>query len=74
MDFNAANDPLCSNYYSLFILLWKIHLLDTWFGLAIAHVTYSLPFGIWLMIGFFGDIPIELEESGMWMDALAWGL
>jgi len=49
----------------LFILLWKIHLLDTWFGLAIAHVTYSLPFGIWLMIGFFGDIPIELEESGM---------
>ncbi len=49
----------------LFILFWKIQLLNTWFGLAAAHVAYNLPFAIWLMIGFFGDIPIELDEAGM---------
>lgn len=49
----------------LFILLWKIQLMDTWLGLALAHISFNLPFAIWLMMGFFGDITSDLEEAGL---------
>ena len=49
----------------LFLLFWRIRLIDTWLAVAIAHVAFNLPFAIWLMIGFFAEIPVELEEAGI---------
>lgn len=49
----------------LFLLFWKVRLMDTWLALAIAHVAFNLPFAIWLMIGFFAEIPVELEEAAI---------
>jgi multiple sugar transport system permease protein len=49
----------------LFILLWKIQLMDTWAGLAIAHVSFNLPFAVWLMVAFFAEVPGELEEAAL---------
>jgi ABC-type glycerol-3-phosphate transport system permease component len=40
-------------------------LLDTHFGLVILQSTYGVPFGIWLMRGFFEGIPLGIEESAM---------
>jgi multiple sugar transport system permease protein len=48
----------------LFVLFSKVHLLDTWIGLAIGHVSFNLPLAVWLMMGFFGEIPADLEEAG----------
>jgi len=46
-----------------FILYTRLHLIDTWVGLIIAHTVANLPFVVWIMRGFFRGIPQELEES-----------
>lgn len=48
-----------------YLLLRTFGLLNTYTGLILAYTTFSLPFVIWLMIGFFKEIPMELEEAGM---------
>jgi multiple sugar transport system permease protein len=49
----------------IFILFKTYGLLDSYIGLILLYSAFNLPFGIWLMIGFFQDLPIELEEAGM---------
>jgi len=49
----------------IFLLLAKVGLVNTYTGMIIANTTFCLPFGLWLMRGFFQGIPKELEESGM---------
>jgi multiple sugar transport system permease protein len=48
-----------------FTLLHSLHLTDTKLGLMITHVALTLPFVIWLLLGFFQDIPAELEKAAM---------
>ncbi len=57
--------PKVSLVIPYFILMKKLFLLDTVLAVVIAHVSIELPFVIWLMIGFYEDIPKELEESAM---------
>jgi multiple sugar transport system permease protein len=47
-------------------VLWRsLHLLDTHIGLILAYLTFSLPFTMWMMYGFFVDLPEELEEAAL---------
>ena len=48
----------------LFILLNKMQLTNSLLGLIIVYTVISLPFTIFLLIGFFRTLPTELEESG----------
>lgn len=48
-----------------YLLMRSFGLLNTHSGLILAYLTFSLPFVIWMMIGFFKEIPVELEEAGM---------
>jgi multiple sugar transport system permease protein len=48
-----------------YLLMRQIGLLNTHSALILAYAGFSLPFCIWLLIGFFKEIPIELEEAGM---------
>jgi multiple sugar transport system permease protein len=48
-----------------FILMRDLHLLDTLAAVVIAHSSIGIPFVVWLMIGFYEEIPVELEESAM---------
>jgi multiple sugar transport system permease protein len=43
----------------------KIHLLDTYLGLILAFTSFSLPFAIWMMEGFFNTVPRSLEQAAM---------
>ena len=49
----------------LFILFSYWGLIDTYQGLIIAHLLFNLPLVIWLLKGFFQDIPKEVDESAM---------
>jgi multiple sugar transport system permease protein len=49
----------------LYILFNTTHLLDTRSALVTAYLTFTIPLAIWMMTGFFLDIPVELEESAM---------
>ncbi len=40
-------------------------LLDTQIGLGLINAFMELPFVIWMMIGFFRDIPRDMEEAGL---------
>ncbi|TCP30971.1 carbohydrate ABC transporter membrane protein 2 (CUT1 family) [Scopulibacillus darangshiensis] len=45
------------------ILYHSPPLLDTIWALILAYTTFSLPFVIWLLAGYFQTIPKELEEA-----------
>ena len=39
--------------------------LDTYSGLIVIYLTFSLPFAIWLMVSYFEDVPREMEEAAL---------
>ncbi|MBU0596528.1 carbohydrate ABC transporter permease, partial [Candidatus Bipolaricaulota bacterium] len=47
----------------LFTVLNKYALLNTLPGLIVMHTSFSMPFSIWLLKGYFDKIPLELEEA-----------
>ena len=47
----------------LFIMFRQMAITNTRIGLMGAHVTTVLPFVIWLLWGFFREIPLEIEEA-----------
>ena len=49
--------------FPLYLTIRAFGLLDTIPGLALAQLTYSLPFVMWVMRQFFLQVPIELEEA-----------
>ena len=46
-----------------FLILNKVGWLDTYHGMVIVYLTFSLPFAIWLMVSYMEDIPWEMEEA-----------
>jgi len=48
-----------------YLLMQRMGLLDTYTGLLIAYVSFALPFSIWLLIGFFVDAPVDVEEAAL---------
>lgn len=48
-----------------FLMMIRLGLLDTRTGLVLAYVSFALPFAIWLLIGFFEDVPREVEEAAL---------
>jgi multiple sugar transport system permease protein len=48
----------------LFIILKTLGLLNTLIGIILAMQLIQLPYVVWMMKGFFDDLPIELEEAG----------
>ncbi|MFC4224229.1 carbohydrate ABC transporter permease [Lysinibacter cavernae] len=58
----------------IYLLASSIGLVDTYVGIIAVYIVYNLAFGIWMMHGFFLDIPGEVEEAGL-MDGLSeWGV
>ena len=49
----------------LFLILYKIKLIDSLSGLVITHLTFVIPVVTWFLIGFFDEIPKEMEEQAM---------
>jgi multiple sugar transport system permease protein len=47
----------------LFLLMSDVRLLDTQLSLIIVYTAFNLPFVVWMMRGFFKEIPRELEEA-----------
>ena len=47
----------------MYVLYQRINLYDTQIGLALVYQVFLLPFSIWLLRGFFQDVPAELEDA-----------
>jgi multiple sugar transport system permease protein len=46
-----------------FIVFRSLGILDTYTGLIIAHLVITVPLITWIMIGFFEEVPVELEDA-----------
>ncbi len=49
----------------LFVLFNGLGLVNTHAALILANLTLTMPLAIWMLVGFFEDSPIDLEESAM---------
>ena len=49
----------------LFSLVNQLGMLNTFHGLILVYVAYSLPFTVFFLTGFFKTLPTELEESAI---------
>lgn len=42
-----------------------LQLVGTRMGLIVTYLTFSLPFSIWMLVGYFDSIPRELDEAAL---------
>ena len=47
----------------LYTMFKSLGLLGNIYSLVLAYTTTTLPYGIWLLTGYIGGIPLELEEA-----------
>jgi multiple sugar transport system permease protein len=53
--------------------LWRIFgLFNTWPGLIIPYMTFTLPLAIWTLSAFFREIPWEMEQAAQVDGATSW--
>ena len=57
--------PIIAMVGPLFLVYRRIALLNSYQGLIIAYLIYTLPLAIWLLTNYFGQIPKELDESAL---------
>jgi len=48
-----------------FLMLQAIGLLDSKLGLILVYIALLMPIAVWVMVDFFNNIPIELDETAM---------
>jgi ABC-type glycerol-3-phosphate transport system permease component len=57
--------PQVSIVPTLYLVLRGVGLLDTYPGLVLPYVTFSAPLAVWLLTGFFRQLPRDLEEAAL---------
>lgn len=55
----------------LYVIFQQFHLIDSFVGLTLAYQLITLPFLIWVLRGFFEEIPGEIEQSAR-VDGYSW--
>lgn len=45
------------------VIIVKVGLVNTFTGLVITYLSFSIPYAVWMLIGFFQTVPIEMEEA-----------
>ena len=56
----------------LYMLLRSLRLIDTYPGLVLPYVTFAMPLAIWLLVGFFRQMPDDLEDAARVDGATRW--
>lgn len=54
-----------------FIVMSRLRLNGTYFAMIVMMQTITIPFSIWLLKGFFDEVPFELEEAAQ-VDGARW--
>jgi multiple sugar transport system permease protein len=49
----------------LFLMMRDLRLLNTMAALIIVYTGFNLPFVVWMMRGFFAEVPKDLEEAAL---------
>ena len=49
----------------LFLMVKWVGLHDSYMGLVLPYIAFSLPLVIWIMIGFFDEVPREIDDAAI---------
>lgn len=64
--------PVVSLVGPLFDMWRTLGLYDTWPGLIIPYMSFTLPLAIWTLTAFFREIPWEMEQAAQVDGATSW--
>lgn len=64
--------PAIALVVPMFVLMQESGLKNTYLGLILTHVSFTLPLVVWLMHGFFHELPRELDEAAVIDGANRW--
>ena len=64
--------PQISIVGPLFLLLRALRLIDTYPGLVLPYATFAMPLTVWLLVGYFRQLPGDLEEAALVDGATRW--
>jgi len=63
---------LCNNMFPtvlllipLYTIMRKLGFLYTPASLVLSYTTFTIPFSVWLLLGFLNDLPMSLEEAAL---------
>ena len=45
------------------VVMRNIHLTNTRTGLVLVYMSFSVPYAVWMLVGFFKTVPIGIEEA-----------
>lgn len=48
-----------------YIILKEMKLLNTYQGLMLVYLTICLPVAVWMLKGYFDNLPVEVEEAAV---------
>lgn len=63
--FNSRTMPVVAILIPIFLLSNRIGLVDTYPTLIIPYLSFLLPFAIWMLIGFFNNVSVEMEDAAL---------
>lgn len=46
-----------------YLIFRRLGMYDSYSGLILTHVTINLPMTVWMMMAFFKEVPVEMEEA-----------
>jgi ABC-type glycerol-3-phosphate transport system permease component len=49
----------------LYLFLRELGLINTYPGLILPYLTFAMPLTVWLLVGYFRQLPLDLEEAAM---------
>jgi ABC-type glycerol-3-phosphate transport system permease component len=55
--------PTAAIIVPLYVVLSALDLVNTYWGLILVYLILTLPLSVWMLMGYFATIPIELEEA-----------
>ncbi|MEM4141216.1 MAG: carbohydrate ABC transporter permease [Nitrososphaeria archaeon] len=57
--------PAFAMILPFYLMMYHLRLIDTIFAVVLAHMIFNLPLAIWFLMGYFNELPIEIEEAAM---------
>lgn len=64
--------PQISIVSPLYLVLRALRLINTFPGLILPYLTFAMPLTVWLLVGFFRQLPRDLEEAALVDGATRW--